>query len=79
VETLLKSALPLAQKESGTTRWFAIKFGPGRYGIYDTFKDETGRGAHFNGEVAKALFGRADELYATPPQVEQLEILAEKA
>jgi hypothetical protein len=43
VEEFLKSALPLAQAETGTTTWFAVKMSNGSYGIFDTFADEDGR------------------------------------
>ena len=79
VEEFLKSALPLAQQEPGTTTWYAVKLGPNRFGIFDTFKDETARSAHLSGPIAKALMAKADELLAKPPQIEQLEILAVKA
>lgn len=79
VEAFLKSALPLAQAEAGTTSWYAVKLGPGRFGIFDTFKDQAGRQAHLSGDIAKALFAKADELLAKPPQIEQLEILAVKS
>jgi len=48
------------------------------FGIFDTFKDEEGRKAHINGEVAKALFARAEELFVTHPQIQVADILAEK-
>ncbi len=78
VEQFLKSALPLVEAETGTTTWFAIKVGPSTFGIFDTFKDEAGRTAHLSGEVANALFARADELFATAPDVKTVDILAEK-
>ena len=40
LEAFLKSALPLAENETGTTVWFALKFGPSSFGIYDAFADE---------------------------------------
>jgi quinol monooxygenase YgiN len=79
VEDFLKSAQPLAVQEAATTTWYAVKLGPARFGIFDTFQTEEGRTAHVTGEIAKALFARAEELFATPPQVEMLEILAAKA
>jgi quinol monooxygenase YgiN len=79
VETFLESAEPLAQQEPGTDAWYAVKLGPARYGIFDTFQDEEGRNAHLTGEIAKALFAKAEELFAAPPQVERLDILAAKA
>lgn len=78
VEEFLKSAQPLAVQESGTTSWYAIKLGPAKFGIFDTFRDEEGRNAHLTGAIAKALFARAEELFAVPPQVEKLDILATK-
>jgi len=79
LEAFLKSAQPLAVAEPATTTWYAVKLGPGRFGIFDTFKDDAGRQAHLTGEIAKALFAKADELLAKSPQVEMLEILASKA
>src|ERR1700757_2182436 len=78
VEEFLKSAQPLAQREPGTVTWYAIKMGPGKYGIFDTFADENGRNAHLNGEIAKALFAKAQELLAQPPKIDKPEILASK-
>jgi quinol monooxygenase YgiN len=67
-EAFLKSAQPLALNEKGTLKWYAIKIGPGKFGIFDTFANEAGRNAHLTGEIAKALGARASELFATPPQ-----------
>ena len=75
-EAFLKSAQPLALNEKATLKWYAIKIGPGKFGIFDTFANEAGRNAHLTGEIAKALRARANELFATPPQVEKVEILA---
>jgi quinol monooxygenase YgiN len=44
----------------------------------DTFEDEEGRKAHINGEVAKALFARAEELFVTHPHIQTADIPAEK-
>ena len=75
-EAFLKSAQSLARNEKATLKWYAIKIGPGKFGIFDTFANEAGRNAHLTGEIAKALGARANELFATPPQVEKVEILA---
>ena len=79
VEEFLKSAQPMAALEPGTSTWYALKMGSNKFGIFDTFRQEEGRDAHLNGEIAKALFAKAEELFSTPPQVEKLEILAVKA
>ena len=78
LEDFLKSAQPLAQRETGTVTWYAIKMGHGNYGIFDTFNDEKGRDAHLNGEIAKALFAKAKDLLAQPPEIDKPEILAAK-
>jgi quinol monooxygenase YgiN len=75
-ETFLKSAQSLALTEKGTLKWYAFKIGPRKFGIFDTFANEAGRNAHLNGDIAKALGARANELFAVPPQVEKVEILA---
>ena len=75
-EAFLKSAQPLASDEQGTLKWYAIKLGPGRFGIFDTFANEAGRNAHMSGRIAKALGALASELFAAPPQVEKVEVLA---
>ena len=75
-EAFLMSAQPLAQDEKGRLKWYAIKLGPRKYGIFDTFANEAGRNAHLTGEIAKALTARASELFAVPPQVGKVEVLA---
>jgi hypothetical protein len=75
-EAFLKSAQPLAVDEKGTLKWYAIKLGPGKFGIFDTFANEGGRNAHLCGEIAKALGARAVELLAVPPHIEKVEVLA---
>jgi hypothetical protein len=75
-EEFLRSAQPLALAERATLKWYAIKLGPGKFGIFDTFATETGRNAHLTGEIAKELGARASDLFAVPPQVEKVEILA---
>src|ERR1700730_18999845 len=79
VEEFLKSAQPLAEREPATISWYAIKLGPGKYGIFDTFSDENGRNAHLNREIAKALFAKAKELFAKAPDVAKPEILTSKS
>src|SRR5471032_879388 len=74
-EAFLKSAQPLALDEMGTLKWYAIKLGPGKFGIFDTFANEADRNTHLSGDVDKTLGARASELFAVPPQVQKVEIL----
>jgi quinol monooxygenase YgiN len=78
VESLLTGALALAQAESATTVWFAIKLGPATFGIFDAFADDAGRQAHLSGQIAAALMAKAPELLAEPPKIESVDILAAK-
>jgi quinol monooxygenase YgiN len=78
VEAMLKSAQPLAMKESGTKTWYAFAESPGHYGIFDTFEDEAARQAHLDGPIAKILMQKADELLAKPPQIHKIQVLASK-
>lgn len=74
----LKSALPLAEAETGTIRWYALQIGPSTFGIFDTFETEEGRQAHLAGKIAEALMANASALLATAPVIEQISLLAIK-
>jgi quinol monooxygenase YgiN len=78
VESFLKSALPLAQKEPGTITWYAFEESSGSYGIFDTFETEEARQAHLDGPIAKALMAKASELLAEPPIIHKIRLLANK-
>ncbi|QBZ97983.1 putative quinol monooxygenase [Flavobacterium sangjuense] len=78
VMEFLKSALPLAQDEPGTIRWYALQIGPSTFGIFDTFETTDGRTAHLNGEIAKALMANASALLAKDPVLEMVDLLAIK-
>ena len=78
VEEFLKSALPLAQKEDLTIDWFAFKIDDSTFGIYDTFEGEEGQNAHLEGKIASALLAKADELLASEPTIEKVDVLASK-
>lgn len=79
VEQFLRSALPIVQSETGTAAWYAIRIGNSTFGIFDTFRDETGRQAHLSGKVAEALMAKAPELFSKAPVIEKLDILAQKS
>jgi quinol monooxygenase YgiN len=78
VENFLRSGLTLVQQEPGTRVWFAIRLGPSTFGIFDAFEDEAGRQAHLSGQVAAALKAKASELFAQPPSIEKIDVLAAK-
>jgi quinol monooxygenase YgiN len=78
VEQFLRNGLSIVQGEPATTTWYAIKLGPSTFGIYDTFQDESGRQAHLTGKLAAALKEKASELFAKPPSIDKIDILAAK-
>jgi quinol monooxygenase YgiN len=78
VADFLASALPLANAEAGTTAWFALKFGPSTFGVFDAFQGEAGRQAHLSGPIAAALMANAAALLSVAPKIEQVDLLAAK-
>ncbi|QCQ91561.1 putative quinol monooxygenase [Rhodococcus sp. SGAir0479] len=78
VAEFLEGALALVRDEPGTTAWFALRFGPATFGIFDAFPDEAGRQAHLAGRVAEALAARADELFVAHPTITRVDVLASK-
>lgn len=78
VESFLRSGLPLVQQEPSTTAWFGIRLGPTTFGIFDAFPNEDGRQAHLSGRVGEALKAKADDLFAQPPTIEKVDVLAVK-
>ena len=78
VEDFLRAGLPLVESEPQTTAWFGIRLGPSTFGIFDAFPDEAGRAAHLSGRVAAALGAKAAELFAKPPSIERVDVLAAK-
>ncbi|BCZ24725.1 antibiotic biosynthesis monooxygenase [Mycobacterium senriense] len=78
VEQFHLSALPLVEQEPGTKSWLAVRFSPSTFGIIDAFPDEAAREAHLGGPVGKALAEKADELFALPPAISNLDVLANK-
>jgi quinol monooxygenase YgiN len=78
VADFLVGALPLVNQEPETIAWFALRMSPNVFGIFDAFPNEQGRDAHLSGEVAKALMAKASELFATPPEIHKVDVLADK-
>ena len=74
----LMKGLELANRETTTPVWFALRIGGGSFAIFDAFADESGRQAHLNGPIAEALIAQAPHLLAEPPAIQQLEIVGAK-
>ena len=78
VEDFLRSALDDVMEEEGTIDWYAVKFGPRDFAIFDTFGSEKDRLAHLAGKVGRALIANAPTLLSGVPKIEHAEVLAFK-
>lgn len=78
VSEFLKSALPMAQGETETIRWYGLQINENTFGIFDTFETEDGRKAHLQGKIAAALMANASELLLKDPVIEFVDLLAVK-
>lgn len=78
VEQFLQKALAMANDEKTTPVWFALRFGPTTFGVFDAFADEAGRQAHLKGPIAQALMAAASQLLSSPPTIEPVEVLGAK-
>jgi quinol monooxygenase YgiN len=74
----LMQGLELANQETTTPLWFALRLGGGSFAIFDAFADEAGRRAHLNGPIAKALMAQASNLLAEPPSIQQVDVMGAK-
>jgi quinol monooxygenase YgiN len=74
----LQQGLQLANQESATPYWFALRLAPNVFAIFDAFRDEAGRQAHLSGPIAKALMEQAPQLLAGAPVIERVEVLHAK-
>jgi quinol monooxygenase YgiN len=78
VAAFLMQGLQLANQETTTPLWFALRLGPTTFAIFDAFQDEGGRQHHFSGPIAKALMAQAPNLLTTPPVIERVDVLGAK-
>jgi quinol monooxygenase YgiN len=78
VAAFLMQGLQMANQEATTPLWFALRLGPSTFAVFDAFGEESGRQAHLNGPIAKALLAQAPNLLAAPPSIEETEVLGAK-
>jgi quinol monooxygenase YgiN len=78
VEQFLQAALPQVRAEPATAAWFALRGGRHDYAVFDAFSSEEGRLAHLEGPVAKALVSRTPWLFNRQPDIETVEVIANK-
>ncbi|MFB2598705.1 putative quinol monooxygenase [Herbiconiux sp. P17] len=78
VTEFLVEAKALVDAEPGTLTWFSFRSGPTSFRIFDAFETEDDRETHLNGEVRKAIERRGDELFAVPPTITPVDVIASK-
>ena len=78
VAGFLAGALELANAESGTLIWMALRTDDSTFWIVDAFPGDTERQAHLDGPIAAALMENADRLLASPPEILKADVLAAK-
>jgi quinol monooxygenase YgiN len=78
VAAFLEQGLQLANQETTTPLWFALRLGPSTFGVFDAFEDESGRQAHLNGPIAKALMENAPKMLVGAPVIERVDVLGAK-
>ena len=78
VADFLSAGLQMANQETTTPIWFALRLAPNVFGIFDAFASEEDRQAHLDGPIAKALMANAAELLASPPEIAPIEVLGLK-
>ncbi len=78
VEAFLKQGLELANQETKTPVWFAVKLDATTFAVFDAFEAEDGRQAHLDGRIAAALMANAATLLAEPPRIERFDVVGVK-
>lgn len=78
VAQFLVDAKTMVDAEPGTLTWFSFQSGPTTFGIFDAFETEEDREFHLNGEVRQTIDRRGEELFAVPPTITPVDIIAAK-
>ena len=79
LQEFLEKGLEMAKEEPTTPLWFAVRFSPTAFAIFDAFEGDTGRQTHLDGPIAKALLTQAAGLLAQPPVIEHWDVVGAKA
>jgi quinol monooxygenase YgiN len=74
----LQAGRAIAAAEQDTVTWYAFRIDETHFGIFDTFETDAGRTAHIEGEIPKALAAVADDLLASPPDIQLVDVVAVK-
>lgn len=78
VARFLADAKTLVDAEPGTLTWFGFRLGPSSFRIFDAFETEEDRETHLRGKVRQRIEALGDEVFAVPPVITPVEVLAAK-
>lgn len=78
VAEFLRGALGPVQEEPDTRDWYALRFDPKQFAIFDTFPGNAGRLKHLLGEVGRALIVKTFTVLDGLPDIRPAQVLAAK-
>ncbi|MEO7774284.1 MAG: hypothetical protein ABIT36_02635 [Steroidobacteraceae bacterium] len=68
----------MIETEAGTTAWFAMQYGRGKFAIFGAFESDEPRQMHLRGDAARGLETRAEELLVDLPRIDFIDLLGAK-
>lgn len=75
VEAMLRAGVEHVEREGAAVVWLALRLGPTTFAVVDAFRDDAGRQAHVEANLA-SLRAAAPELFTGSPLVEYTDVLA---
>ena len=78
VADFLRGALDPVQEEPETRNWYAVRFSPAQYAIFDTFPGAAGQIKHLLGKVGRALVMKSFTTLEGIPDIESADLIATK-
>lgn len=78
VQAFLEEAGRRIRAEPGTTTFYALNLGAGRFAVFNTFVDDAALKAHVEGEVASWASAEGERLCAGPYDITRCGVVASK-
>lgn len=78
IAEFLRGALGPVQEEPETRNWYAVRFSPSDFGIFDTFPGSAGQIKHLMGKVGRGLIMKSFTMLESVPDIESAELIAAK-
>ena len=78
IASFLREALRPVEDEPDTRDWYAIRFAPTQFAIFDTFAGNLGRLKHLLGQVGRSLIAKSFTDLEGLPEIRTADVLIEK-